>query len=352
MRLIALLVAHAVLAACSPSGPDRGDTVAALADEVFAPGFVAAAAEAAALAEASATLCAAPGPEALDAARGAWREAVTSWWRTEIAWEGPVKMARLESLVHYPAVAPDSIAEWLATHRPGDPVDAASLASVIRGLGTAEYLLFGSDDPAAVADPGRCDLLLAATAGAVDGTAQAASAWTESWEGGPSYADIFAGRGDGAMEADAAVAELVRSGHAILSANTSQGLGLALGITRQDPLPEALNEGPAGAAGDILAASIGGIAAAYDPPGDVPGLGDIVAGMSEEVDAGVRAELDAVLAGILALGSPLVPALESSPEEATALYDSLVELRRSFEADVASLLDITIGFGDTDGDSG
>jgi hypothetical protein len=29
-----------------------------------------------------------------------------------------------------------------------------------------------------------------------------------------------------------------------------------------------------------------------------------------------------------------------------------VELRRTFEADVASLLDITVGFSDTDGDSG
>ncbi len=52
------------------------------------------------------------------------------------------------------------------------------------------------------------------------------------------------------------------------------------------------------------------------------------------------------------LGSPLTPALAESPDQAAALYDALVELRRTFETDVASLLDITVGFSDTDGDSG
>ncbi len=348
---LVLLVAL-VAGACSASGSGRADTVAAVVDGVLVPGFVDAAAAATALDEAAGDLCRSPGTETLDAARDSWREAVTAWRRTEVAWEGPVKMDRLESLVHYPSIAPDSIEEWLAGHTAGDPVDAGSLASVIRGLGTAEYLLFGSDDPAQVADPARCDLLLAVTAGAADGTARAEEAWTTGWDGGPPYADILAGRGEGAMEANAAVAELVRSSHAILSAVTIQGLGLALGITRQDPLPEALDEGSAGVGGDILAARIGGIGAVYDPTGDLPGIGDLVAEQSEEVDANVRAELDAAMGGIVGLGNPLVEAVAASPEEATAVYDALVELRRSFEADVASLLDVTIGFGDTDGDSG
>ena len=134
---------------------------------------------------------------------------------------------------------------------------------------------------------------------------------------------------------------------------TVQELGLALGITREDPLPEALDEGagrrrragprrPASPASKPL----------YDPPGETPGLGDLVADRSPEVDDAVRTQLDTALGALESLGSPLVPALEASPDQATALYDSLVELRRTFQTDVASLLDITVGFSDTDGDSG
>ena len=206
----------------------------------------------------------------------------------------------------------------------GDPIDAGSLASVVRGLGTAEYLLFGADDPAEVTGPGRCDLLLAVTDGAADGTADAAAAWGEGWQGGAPYADTLAGRGDGAMEANAALAELIRGIDAILSEMTVQELGLALGITREDPLPEALDEGPAGAAGQVLAARIAGIEALYDPPGETPGLGDLVADRSPEVDDAVRAQVDTALGALESLGSPLVPALEASPDQATALYDSLV----------------------------
>jgi predicted lipoprotein len=344
-------MAVALLAACS-SGLDRGDTVEAIVDDVLVPGFSAAAAATADLAAASADLCAAPGPDTLDTARQAWSEAVTAWNATEVAWEGPVKMDRIDSLVHYPAVDVEEIDRLLDGHSEGEQLDPADLASVVRGLGTAEYLLFAADDPAAVATQGRCDLLTAVTAGAAEGAAAAESAWADGWDGGAPYADVLAGRAEPAMAADDALAGLVAGIDAILSNVTVQGLGLALGETREEPLPEAVHEGAAGAAGDVLAARLAGIATAYDPPADTPGLGDLVAERSEEVDAAIRADLAAAQGALDALGSPLTPALADSPDQAAALYDALVELRRTFEADVASLLDITVGFSDTDGDSG
>ncbi len=341
----------ALLAACSP-GLDRGDTVEAIVDDVLVPGFSAAAAATAGLAGASASLCAAPGQSALDTARRAWSEAVVAWNATEVAWEGPVKMDRIESLVHYPAVDVEEIEALLDGQAEGEQLDAADLASIVRGLGTAEYLLFASDDPAAVTAPGRCELLMAVTDGAAAGAGAAELAWTDGWNGGAPYADTLAGRAEPAMDANDALAELVAGIDAILSNVTVQGLGLALGRTREEPLPEALHEGAAGAAGDVLAARLAGIAAVYDPPGETPGLGDLVAERSDEVDAKVRADLAAAQEALDSLGSPLTPALAASPDQAAALYDALVELRRTFEADVASLLDITVGFSDTDGDSG
>ncbi len=341
----------ASLAACSP-GVDRGDAVEAMVDDVLVPGFSAAAAATADLAGASADLCAAPGQAALETARQAWSEAVVAWNATEVAWEGPVKMDRIDSMVHYPAVDVEEIDRLLEGHGEGEQFDAADLASVVRGLGTAEYLLFASDDPAAVTAPGRCELLTAVTVGAAEGAGAAELAWTDGWNGGAPYADTLAGRTEPAMDANDALAELVAGIDAILSNATVQGLGLALGRTREEPLPEALNEGAAGAAGDVLAARLAGIAAVYDPPGDTLGLGDLVAERSAEVDAAVRSDLAAAREALDSLGSPMTPALAESPDQAAVLYDALVELRRTFEADVASLLDITVGFSDTDGDSG
>jgi hypothetical protein len=40
------------------------------------------------------------------------------------------------------------------------------------------------------------------------------------------------------------------------------------------------------------------------------------------------------------------------PERLVPIYKDIAELRMIFEADVVSLLDITLGFSDTDGDTG
>ena len=40
------------------------------------------------------------------------------------------------------------------------------------------------------------------------------------------------------------------------------------------------------------------------------------------------------------------------PEVLEPIYEGIAELRTLFESDVVSLLDITLGFSDTDGDTG
>ena len=52
-----------------------------------------------------------------------------------------------------------------------------------------------------------------------------------------------------------------------------------------------------------------------------------------------------------ALSQPLDQAALAQAPEARAVYEALMELRRTLNTEVVSLLGISVGFSDTDGDS-
>jgi predicted lipoprotein len=56
--------------------------------------------------------------------------------------------------------------------------------------------------------------------------------------------------------------------------------------------------------------------------------------------------------GLAVLDGPMRQIAAERPEMLEPIYDDIAELRTLFESDVVSLLDITLGFSDTDGDSG
>lgn len=338
-----LALAMAVLAAACAAGPDRSETLAEITDDAVVPAFAAAASAAADLDAAVAAWCRDHGD--LAEARSAWRAAVAAWHRTEPAWAGPVAMERTDALIDYPVTVTDAIDELVAGRGVDEPVDAArDLASTQRGLGAVEYLLFR---PEADTDPIVCDLLAALTGSIADAAAAVRGWWADDWLGAGPYADRLAGRGDGAMTSNDALGDLVAGIVESLKRTTLGELGPATGITTLEPDPDELGEGAAGAAAATMAARLEGIAAVYSS-----GLGSLVAARSPEVDAAIVEDIDDALRRLRAVTGPLVGQVTADPAAATELYDDLSELRRLFEADVVSLLDVTVGFSDTDGDTG
>jgi predicted lipoprotein len=58
------------------------------------------------------------------------------------------------------------------------------------------------------------------------------------------------------------------------------------------------------------------------------------------------------MTGLATIDEPLRQLAAGRPEELEPIYDDIAGLRTLFESDVVSLLDITLGFSDTDGDTG
>ncbi len=351
-RILIGLAIALLMSACSGS-PDRSDAVAVAVDDVIVPAFVDAAETAATLDTAVEDLCSVPTGAALISAQSAWHDALAAWHRTEIGWGGPVDMARIDSEVHFRLTDPATIEDFLAAHAVGAPIDVNDeLAATQKGLGAIEYLMF-EDDLATVVDPARCDLMMSLSAAVTEEIDGVVAAWTVGWEDGPAYADELAGRTDDAMDSNDALGELGENIVLILKDATLVKLGRQLGITSANPEPDALGEGPAGAGAEELAARIDGIARIYTTT-DESGFGALVAAASTDVDNTIRSDLTTAdeLIDRFPADEPFADGLAEQPEDAEALYDVLAELRRTFETDVVSLLDITLGFSDTDGDTG
>ena len=75
-------------------------------------------------------------------------------------------------------------------------------------------------------------------------------------------------------------------------------------------------------------------------------------GVDEDADQRVRAAFTNALAAIDGLSEPLPQTMRQNPEPALEAYQSLKELQITLNTDVVSVLGVTVGFADTDGDGG
>ena len=82
------------------------------------------------------------------------------------------------------------------------------------------------------------------------------------------------------------------------------------------------------------------------------GIGKLVAGVSPEANGRMVAAFEAVLTAIDGLEEPLPASVVSNPEPARTAHARLQELQRAWNTEVVSLLGVTVGFADTDGDGG
>ncbi len=353
----AALCCAALLSACG-GDVSRRDVLAELTDQVVIPRFEAAASWSAALDATAAALAAQPNAGNLEEAREAWRSAQGAWARTEAMWFGPVMDRRSESLISY----------WLndpkeADNRYPQPIEARLarseainaeavvevFASTERGLHAVEYLLFAADERvlSALAEPGSryADYLLSLTEVIAEETAALRDAWREE------YGDQFAGRGERAIGESLALTELVRVSVFLTETVADMQLGDALGMRGGEPNPLAIPGGAAERALEDVRERVLGMQELYLGASDGLGVGDLIAALSEETDERMRAAFAAAVAAIDAIAPPLKSAAAEGATAVVEAREAIEHLQRVMNTEVVSLLGISVGFSDNDGDS-
>ena len=378
------LPASSSSSSASSSSPSPGDAAPVsrqaalvnLTDAVIVPRFEDTAARMNGLREALNALCANPTPDALAAARTAWREARAPWMRSQAFWFGPVMERRSRSLLDWSPVEPERIETMLSER---DAVAASDirefLAATQRGLGAIEYVIFDagadsanansdsdsdSNDAAILAalqpaDGIRCQYLTALGAVSAAETAGILADWTGDNAAGKAYAGYFNGTAASSLLGKAAVDEIVRHSVFLTRSITDMRLGAALagnGNGGGAPDLAALLAGPGNNTVADLRNQVLGMQDLYLGGNSGPGLGALVRGISPAADDRMTAHFAAALDALDGLSEPLPKSIAADPAPARHAHQRLQELQRALNTEVVSLLGVSVGFADTDGDGG
>ena len=339
--------------------PSRSEVLVNATDALIVPRFREVAQEMGALQSSINALCDDPTQQRLDEARDAWRKARVPWMRSQAVWFGPIMDRRSRSYVDWAPVEPERIENMLDKR---DSVDAEYLreylASTQRGLGAIEYVLF-ADDQTALDELGesgsiRCQYLVALGNLAADETAGALADWTGENAEGRAYATYFNGTASDSLVGKSALNELVRTSVFMSRTITDMRLGKAMGVDDVTADPEALLGGNGHSIVEDMRNQVLGMQDVYLGGEADAGLGvsALARGLSEETDERMRQAFEDALAAIDGLEEPLRDTIKSNPQAALDAHAALKHMQLTLSTDIVSLLDITVGFADTDGDGG
>ena len=277
-----------------------------------------------------------------------------AWMRSETMWFGPVMDRRSTSLLDWSPTDTSDIDRLLAQGAPATAEEVRdTLGSNRRGFGAIEYLLFRNDD---LADPNRavsvCPYLVAMATVAHEETGAILNEWTEGSEGRPAYRDYFSDRASSSMLPSAAVADIVRTLYFLIRDIVDVRLATAMGL-RQDPAdPSAIPGMSADNGLNDIRHELMGMRGVYEGSGNEGlGIGDLVSQLSENTDARLRNELDAAAAAMDVVNDPFRSAAVQRTPQVQTFYERLLDVQRTIATEIVSLLGVSIGFTDTDGDS-
>jgi predicted lipoprotein len=277
-------------------------------------------------------------------------------------WFGPVMQRRSWQWIE--GTSPDrERIEALLTSR--ERVDAGFVREFLGttqvGLMTMEYLLFpdpDSPDPKfldtlAGSPAPRCAYLEALGQVAAEEAGFILDDWIGTGESEVAYRDVLTGAASRSLSPDQAVAELVRHMVFLTREITSLTWGAALGGNGGDLDPEAIPGGAANHAVADLRSQLSGIQELYlgaDGGDAALGLGDIIRQLSGGIDQGIMDSLEAAIESVERLEEPVARNLVEDPAPAREAIGRVMALERILNTEVASLLNISIGFNDKDGD--
>lgn len=340
---------------CTGGTPSDKDVLISLTDHVVLPAYQQAAADAVQLEQAAAELCSAPSEASLDAARQAWSTARASWLRTRAMSFGPVMDRRSASLLDWSPTNTDSIDASIASADFTVSADLIknSVSADRRGFGAMEHLLFNPDSLASLSSsPPACAYLSAVAQVNREETAALLDEWTVGGELGAPYRDYFTDRANLSVVPRDAVEEVVRVQVFMIRDMVQVRIAPALGLRGDEPDLTAI---PGNASDNGLADihhELLGMQEIYDGAGgEELGISDLIIPLSEETDQRFRENLSAALLAVGAVEAPLTVAITERPEQVAALYDRLSDVQRTMATEVVSLLGVSVGFSDTDGDA-
>ena len=356
LSILALLL----LAACTQEPPpSRQDVLTSLTDQVIVPRFQSVSEEMNGLRVALHGLCSDPTPANLDTAREAWRDAREPWLRSQAMWFGPVMDRRSRILVDWSPVDPERIEATLAKRESVSANDVREFfGSTQRGLGAIEYVIFGEDSAVLESldepDGLRCQYLTALGDVVADEMAIVLSEWQGDGSSSGGYAGYFKGAASIALVEQQAVDEAVRTSVFLTRTISDMRLGKALGADGGKSDPSAIPGGNAHNAVADLRNQVLGMQDVYlgTEPDTGLGVSGLVRGVSKEADDRMRDHFSATLAAIDDLREPLQSSVLDNPEPVRLAHQRFQELQRALNTEVVSLLGVTVGFADTDGDAG
>ena len=343
------------LAGCTSEdvASDR-DVLISLTDEVVVPAYDSLFQDMAQLDRDVQALCDAPDEAPLETARQSWRNARASWMRTEAMWFGPVMDRRSVRLVDWSPTNVSGINELLDENRTFTISEAGeALASNLRGLGAIEYVLFGNDELAHSRVSGhRCSYLTALTEVAHKETDAILTEWVDGSESRPAYRDFFSDRASVAILPRAAIADVVRTQVFLIRSMVDMRLATALGLRSDAPDLYAIPGTAADNGLQDLRQEVLGMQAIYEGRGEQGlGISDLVRPLSDDSDRRLRDQFVAAIAAIDAVEGPLRAAIAERPDQVRRVHESLQNVQITISTEVVSLLGVSVGFTDTDGDS-
>lgn len=336
-----ILAAVALAASACVGPPDRRDILAALADNVFVPAYEEAAGAAQSLATAADRLAGDPAPGRLDRARDQWRAASAAWAATAAFRFGPAMDRRSASLIDWWPIDPAAIQDAAAAGASAEDI-AERQSAATRGLYAIESIL-AEDlpiDPARLRYAARLAGVIAAELAAI----------RDEWTGVGrdfAYADALAGRGDTAISATLALSDVVRTSIFLTETVGDMQLGKALGVTG-DRDPDAI-PGLGPSTGADLRGAVQGIRLPFLGTGDHSAVGTLVNDLDDNAYDRMKAALDEAMAAVDALPADIKAG--AGDDALHAARDAIKQVQILYATEVVSLLGISVGFSDNDGDS-
>lgn len=352
-RLVPLFaIVLVIAAACGWGGPSDKDVVISLTDNVLVPAYSAASEDAAVLHGNVEAMCDSPSHFSLLTAQESWLEARATWTFTTSMWFGPFMERRSRRVVDWTPTETAAIDRLLAENSSISLLQVREvIASTQRGFGAIEYVLFEENVVADLeSSPVHCEYLTAMTRVLSEETQAIYSDWTTG-SGGAPYKDYFTERSEISLTPDSAVAEFVRHQVFLIRNMVDMRLASILGL-RGAPDFSTLPGTTADNGLQDLRHELLGMQAVYLGSGEGGlGISSLVSHLSQETDSRLKDQFTAALEAIDSVEGTLRVAVAQRPDVVRNVYDHLSELQQTISVDVVSLLGVSVGFTDTDGDS-
>lgn len=364
LLLIALTLPAVVGCSSTEDEPrfDRNAAVASIVDNVILPTLLETVAKADALRAAAEALEAAPDQATLDAAQQAWREARAPWRRCDAFRFGPLVDLGLAGAIDWSPTKPESIDEIIAGAETLDAGVVEKKGSGVKGFMALEYLLFDNsgDAPilAALTDEttgARRRLLLRLLADNLHQKLSTVSAGWARTQG--NYADTLAKPGESSLvypttktAVDEVVSQLVFQAEVVHRDKIGKPFGKQSG---GEPLPDTEESWRSDNSLADIESTLRGVENVYQGRSeghDGQGIADIVAFESVDANAAVEAAFAAAFTAAAAVPPPLRTAFTGSPAAVEEAYGRARELKRALGTEVVTVLGVTLGFSDADGD--